>query len=93
MFSWEHIQNEVLTINSEHPFDKDHIERKSKANIYPSDQKIKESRRIIDKFQDEIPWWVEKVSIVNHSKFIAYSHFWNFVFWRFPWGKNTARVW
>ena len=37
-FSSGLIQNEVLTINSEHPYSVDYFERKSKPNISPSDQ-------------------------------------------------------
>ena len=34
----ENIQNEVLTITSEHPYSEDQFERKSQDNIYPYNQ-------------------------------------------------------
>ena len=34
------IQNEMITINSEHPYSEDHFERKFQANIYPSEQSL-----------------------------------------------------
>ena len=38
MFSSEHIQNEVLTITSEHPSSGDQLDRKFKDKISPSNQ-------------------------------------------------------
>ena len=37
-FSSELIQNEVLTVNSEHPYSEDNFERKFQDKISPSDQ-------------------------------------------------------
>ena len=39
------IQNELLTIASEHLFSKDHFERKFQANISPSDQDIEINKK------------------------------------------------
>ena len=38
MLSSEHIENEVLNINSEHPYYMDHFERKFQAKISPLNQ-------------------------------------------------------
>ena len=38
MLSSEHIENEVLNINSEHPYYEDHFESKFQAKISPSNQ-------------------------------------------------------
>ena len=49
MLSPEHIQNEVLTINSEHPSSKHHFGRKFQAKIYPPDQSFeKQEEELID---------------------------------------------
>ena len=42
MFSSEHIQNEVLTITSEHPYSEDHFYSKSQENISPYNQSFEQ---------------------------------------------------
>ena len=39
------IQNEVLTITSEHPYSEDHFERKLQAKISPSGKKIEKQEK------------------------------------------------
>ena len=41
-FSSGPIQNEFLTINSEHPYYEDHFERKSQDKIPPSNQRFEQ---------------------------------------------------
>ena len=50
-FSYGLIQNEVLTINSEHPSSADHFERKSQDRIYPSDQSIEQPEEELTPFE------------------------------------------
>ena len=42
MFSSEHIQNEVITINYEHPSSEDQFDIKFQDNTYPSNQNFEQ---------------------------------------------------
>ena len=53
MFSQEHIQNGVITINSEHPSSEYHFERKFQANISPSDQTFEKKEEELIEFKEE----------------------------------------
>ena len=55
MFWSEHIQNEVLTINSEQPSSEDRIERKFQAKFSPYEQSFEKPRRIINVVQGRTP--------------------------------------
>ena len=52
-FSSGPIQNEVLTINSEHPSSADHFERKYQAKIYPYDQSFEKQEEELIEFKEE----------------------------------------
>ena len=45
MLSSEHIKNEVLTINSEHPYSEDKFDRKFQDNIFPYNQSFEQPER------------------------------------------------
>ena len=47
IFSSEHIQNEVLTIKSEHPSYSDHFERKFQAKISSTDKSIEKPEEVL----------------------------------------------
>ena len=53
MFSSEHIQNEVLTLTSEHPSSADKFERKFQSKISPSGQKFEKSEEELIYFKEE----------------------------------------
>ena len=74
MFSPEQIQNEVHTINSEHPYYEDHFERKSRS-IFLHLIKVLKERRIIDIAQGKIKHGIKHVIIITHSKCGAYYLF------------------
>ena len=52
MFSQEHIQNGVITINSEHPSSEYHFERKLQVNISPSDQTFEKQEEELIEFKE-----------------------------------------
>ena len=52
MFSSEHLQNEVLTITSEHPYYEYNSERKFQANLSPSDQSFEKQEEELMKFKE-----------------------------------------
>ena len=51
MFSWENIQNEVLTITSEHTSSEYHFDRKFQSKIYSSDQTFENYKEEFIKFK------------------------------------------
>ena len=53
MFSLEHIKNEVLIINSEHPYSKDHFDSKFQKNIFPCSQSFEQPERGLIEFKGE----------------------------------------
>ena len=51
MFLSEHIQNEVVTINSEHVSSEGHFERKFQAKIFPSDKSFEKKEEELIEFK------------------------------------------
>ena len=49
----EHIQNEVLTITSEHPSYKNYFDIKFQANIYSSDQSDEKQEQELIEFKEK----------------------------------------
>ena len=52
VFSSQHIQNEVLTITSEHPSSEYNFESKSQANISPSDKSFENPEEELIEFKE-----------------------------------------
>ena len=66
------IQNEVLTINSEHPYSVDHFESKFQANISPSEKSIVTPKEELIDFKEEHHDGLIKFSLVLiHNEVLA----------------------
>ena len=71
------IQNEVLTINYEHPSSEDQFERKFQDKIYPSDNSFEKQEEEFTEFKEEHHDELRNVSsvlIINEVLIINYEH-------------------
>ena len=76
-FSSEHIENEVLTLSSKHPYYEVNFERKFQANIYPSNQIFEQPEESLIELkvkQQMEPNMLSSEKIENEVLTINYEH-------------------